>query len=268
MTIFAILAIAISTAAQTTDEQEIMKIHHSLETSFIKGELGPFEAAMAESYTFSGPDGKEQTRAEVLKDMRDELAKPNYKNISGVSDNVKIRVLGNAAYVTAGWTSVSQALGDGSEPHTDKGQYTGIYEKIGGKWMLVREAITEAQHDRKAMEAGVVAASKMYDNVMKSRDKAGYERLLSSDYLYTNEDGKLVSRVDDIENFVSEVPRSTASKHLTKKSASSAIRLLSRLVFTTPSGPTRANRLTRPAAIRPHGFGKAFAGRSSRIIIR
>ena len=135
--------------------------------------------------------------------MRDEIAKPTVRNVSEVSDNVKIRVLGNAAYVTADWMSVSQGFGDDTAPHTDKGQYTGIYEKIGGKWMLVREAFTEAQHDRKTMEAEVLRASNAFDVIMKTRDKAAYERMLAADYTYTTEDGKLISRADDIAHFAS-----------------------------------------------------------------
>ena len=201
ITIIAIAAFAITAAAQSKDEQEIMKIHLGLEQAFIKGDAAPFESAMAPNYTFSGPAGKSQTRDEMLKEMRDEIAKPTSKNISETSDNIKIRVLGNAAYVTSGWTSVSQGLGEGTEPHTDKGQYTGVYEKIDGKWMLVRETFTEAQHDRKLQEAEVLKASDAFDTIMRNRDKAGYERILHADYTYTSEDGKLVSRAEDIAHF-------------------------------------------------------------------
>ena len=203
ITTIAILALAITAAAQSQDEQEIMKIHLGLEQAYIKGDVAPFEAAIASTYTFTGPDGKVYTRDEMFKEMRDEIAKPTGKNISETSDNIKIRVLGDAAYVTSSWTGVSQGLGEGTEPHTDKGQYTGIYEKIDGKWMLVRESFTEAQHDRKLMEQQVLAASNMFDGIMKSRDKAAYERLLAPDYTYTTEDGKIVSRADDIAHFAS-----------------------------------------------------------------
>ncbi len=156
---------------------------------------------LAEYYTFSGPGGKIQTRAEMLKEMRDEIAKPTFKNISEVSDNVKVHVLGNTGLVTASWTSVSQGLGKTDEPHTDKGQYTGIYEKDGGKWVLIREIFTEAPHDRKRMEAEVLAASNAFDAVMLSREKAGYERLLNADYTYTTEDGQLVTRDQELAHF-------------------------------------------------------------------
>ncbi|CAN5360801.1 hypothetical protein BH10ACI3_BH10ACI3_21330 [soil metagenome] len=202
-TIFALGALAAASFAQSADEKAITAIHLGLEKAYVQGDAAPFEAALADSYTFTGPDGKSQTRSEILKEMRDEIAKPTYKNISETSDNVKVRVLGNAAYVTAGWTSVTQGLGEGAAPHTDKGQYTGIYEKISGKWMLVREVFTEAQHDRKAMEQEVIAVSKTYDAIMKNRDKAAFERLLHKDYLYTTEEGVLVSRAEEMARFTS-----------------------------------------------------------------
>ena len=201
ITIIAIVAFAITAAAQSKDVQEIMKIHLGLEQAYIKADMAPFEAATAQNYTFSGPGGKVQTRDEMFKEMRDEIAKPTSKNISEVSDNIKIRVFGDAAYVTSGWTSVSQGLGEGTEPHTDKGQYTGIYEKMDGKWMLVCETFTEAQHDRKLQEAEVLKASDAFDAAMRSPDKAAYERMLHADYTYTSEDGKLVTRAEDMAHF-------------------------------------------------------------------
>jgi len=203
--IFAVLTIALVSSfalAQSADEQEIMKIHKGLEKAYIAGEIAPFEAALADYYTFTGPEGTQQTRKEALDDMRKEIAKPSFKNISEVSDNLKVHVLGNAAFVTASWTSIGQGLAVGSEPHTDKGQYTGIYEKIGGKWMLIREVFTEAQHDRKLMEQEVIATSLTFDTAMKTRDAALYERLLHPDYLYTTSDGELVTRADEIKHFV------------------------------------------------------------------
>ena len=209
LTIAAIVAFALTAAAQSQDEREIMKIHLGLEQAYIKGDMAPFEAALAGYYTVSGPGGNVQTRDEMFKEMRDEIAKPTSKNISEVSDNIKIHVLGNAAYVTAGRTAVSQGLGEGAEPHTDKGQYTGIYEKLDGKWTLIRDVFTEARHDRKLQEAEVIKASNAFDASMKNRDKAAYERMLHTDYTYTTEDGKLVSRAEDIAHFADDIVLTT-----------------------------------------------------------
>jgi len=200
--IFAIALFAAVTAAQTSDEQQIMSIHKGLEQAYVKGDTAPFESVLADEYMLYA-DGKAYTRTETLDDLKKEIAKPTYKQISEESDGIKIKVAGETAYVTSGWTSVTRGLADGSEPHTDKGRYVGIYEKRNGKWMLMNETFTEAQHDRKLMEQQVLAASAAYDTLMKSRDKAAYERLLHADYTYTSEDGKLVSRADDIAYYTS-----------------------------------------------------------------
>jgi ketosteroid isomerase-like protein len=202
--LFATISIAIlslSSFAQSADEKEIMRIHKGLETAYIKGDVKPFETDLADYYTYATPNGKAYTRAEMLKEMRDEIAKPTAKNISEDSDNIKIHILGNTALVTASWKSVSLGLMSGDEPLADNGQYTGIYEKDNGKWMLVREVFTEAQHDPKAMEEGVLKASNAFDEAMRSRDRAAYERLLHADYIYTTEDGKLVSRDEELSHF-------------------------------------------------------------------
>jgi uncharacterized protein (TIGR02246 family) len=199
--LFAIALFATAALAQSKDEQDIAKIHVTLEKAYLAGDVAPFESALADTYTFTGPGGKVQTRAEMLDEMRKEIAKPTVKNISEKSDNLKVRAIGSAAYVTASWSSVSQGLGEGTEPHNDAGQYTGIYEKINGKWMLVREVFTEAQHDRKLMEQEILKASEAYDAAWKSRNKEAYGRLLHTDYTYTTEDGKVINRDEELKHF-------------------------------------------------------------------
>lgn len=189
--------------AQTKDEAQIAAMMDNLNKAYVARQIAPFEAAFAEDFTGVYPDGLTRTRAEILKEMKDEIAKPTGKSISETWDNMKVRVNGNAASVMARWTSVSQSLEPGAEPHTDHGGYVAYLEKRDGKWLLVSEAMSEAQHDRKLMEQQVLAAGSAYDAIMKSRDKAAYERMLHKDYLYTTDEGKLISRADDIARFSS-----------------------------------------------------------------
>ncbi len=202
--ILTITALAAVAASQAKDENEILKIHKGLERAYVNGEITPFEAILSDDYLGAFPNGKGMTRAELLDDMRKEHAKPTFKVVSDETDNVKIKVIGDAAYVTSDWTSVSLSTADPkAKPHTDKGRYTGIYEKRGGKWLLVAEHFSEMQHDRKIMEQEVIAASNAYDEAVKRRDAVAYERLLHADYIFTNEDGKTVSRTDDIAHVAS-----------------------------------------------------------------
>ncbi len=204
--IFALLTIAVSAGfsfGQSKDEQEIRSIHTGLEQAYVNGEIAPFEAVLADNYVVHGPDGKVQNRAQLLADMRKEIASPTFKTVSETSDDIKINVIGSAAYVTSGWTTVSKMLNPETEPHTDKGRYVGVYEKRNGKWMLVAETFTEQQHDRKLMEEQVLAASNAFDSVMKSRDLAAYEKLLHPDFIYTSQEGEVVTRTEEIAHFSS-----------------------------------------------------------------
>lgn len=203
LTLLAISA-AVAFSQDNKDEQEILKIHSGLEQSYKNREIAPFEARLADDYVGAFPDGVAMTRAEVLEDMRKGIAKPTFKLVSETSDAIKVKVIGNVAYITSNWTSITLPINDPkAEPHTDKGRYTGIYEKRDGKWMLVVEQFSEAQHDRKLMEQQIIVASENYDAAIKSRDKAAYDRLLHADYFFTNEDGKIITRAEDLAHMTS-----------------------------------------------------------------
>ena len=189
--------------AQSKDEAEITALMDGLTKASLARQAAPFEAAMADDFVGTYPDGSTATRAEVIKEMKEVIANPKSKAISESFDNVRIRVNGNAAAYSARWTTVRQSLEPGSEPHTDTGSYVAYLEKRNGKWLIVNEAMTEAQHDRKLMEQQVLAASNSLDSAMKSRDKSIYERLLHADYVYTSSDGEVVSRADEIKHFSS-----------------------------------------------------------------
>ena len=158
---------------------------------------------MADDFVGTYPDGTISTRDEVIKEMKEAVANPKSKTISETFDNAKIRVNGNAAIYTARWTSVGQSLEPGAELHTDKGSYVAYLEKRNGRWLIVNEIMIESPHDRKLMEQQIAATSAAYDLIMKNRDKVGYERMLHEDYMYTTDEGKLISRADDIARFSS-----------------------------------------------------------------
>jgi hypothetical protein len=67
--IFAIALFAAVTAAQTSDEQQIMSIHKGLEQAYVKGDTAPFESLLADEYMLYA-DGKAYTRTETLDDMK------------------------------------------------------------------------------------------------------------------------------------------------------------------------------------------------------
>ena len=200
----AILAIASTAfvAAQTKDEQELLKIHNGLDQAFLKKDITAFERVFADDYVTSSPSGKMTNRAETLEDIRKEMANTSYKVLTAASDNLKAKVSGNMGFVTGNWSSTTVSDSDANvEPHKDTGRYTGVYEKRGGKWLLVADHWSEAQHDRKLMEQQVLKMGKEYGEMIQRGDAAAIERVLADDYLYTDEKGKVKNKAEDLATY-------------------------------------------------------------------
>ena len=189
--------------AQTSkDEQEILKIHMGLDQAYLKGDIAAFERVLADDYVYSNPYGKMFNRDQNLEEMRKEVAKPTYKVLAATSDDVKIKVSGNMAFVTGNWASTTIPPDNANaEPHKDTGRYTGVYEKRGGNWLLVAEHFSEAPHDRKLMEQQVLKMGQEYVKMIKNQDATAIERILADEYLYTNEEGKVKNKAEDLASY-------------------------------------------------------------------
>ena len=197
-----IIGLALMSYAQTDPaEQEILKIHAALDNAFIKKDMAFFENVMAADYVYSDPQGKTYDRAGNLDQLKKEFSNTTYKVVSATTENPRVKIMGNAAMITADWTFTSQGTVANAEPHFDKGRYTGVYEKRDGKWMLVGEHFSEAPHDRKLMEQQVMKAGLEYARIIKNQDAAAIEQLLADEYMFTNEEGKVKNKAEDIADY-------------------------------------------------------------------
>jgi ketosteroid isomerase-like protein len=184
------------------DEQEILKIHSSLDTAFLNKDIAVFERVLADDFITSSPTGKMTNRAEALEEIRKEWANTNYKTLSATSADMKVKVSGNMAFVTGNWFWTGAPANDpNAEPHKDTGRYTGIYEKRNGKWMLVAEHWSEAQHDKKFMEAQVMKMGQEYARLIKNQDGAAIAPMLADEYLFTNEKGVVKNKAEDLAGY-------------------------------------------------------------------
>ncbi len=201
---FILISVLMLFAQNSKTEQEILKIYRSLDEAFANQEITVFERVLADDYVYSNPSGKMMSRAESLEDMRQEFSNKTYKVLGVTSDDLKIKVSGNMALVTGNWTftTVSTAVAD-AEPHKDVGRYTGVWEKRGGKWLLVAEHFSEAPHDRKLMEQQVLKAGQEYVRLIKNQDGAAIEKILADEYLFTNEAGKVKNKAEDVADYKS-----------------------------------------------------------------
>jgi ketosteroid isomerase-like protein len=193
-------ALATSSLAQTA-EQEILKIHDGLDKAFIKKDVAFFENVMAADYVYSDPRGRTFDRAGNLEQLKKEWADTSYKALSATTENPKVRIIGNTALITADWTFTSQGTTPNAIEHFDRGRYTGVYEKRDGKWMLIAEHFSEAPHDRKLMEQQVMKAGLQYGQIIKAQDASAAELILADEYTFTNADGKVKTKAEDIADF-------------------------------------------------------------------
>lgn len=174
-----------------------MKFNSDYEQAQINRDIAFFERAMADDYSFSGPDGKTENKTQALEWLRKEKEKPTHKLISLKSDDVKARVMGNTAIITGAWTATTVSLAaEKAEPHTDRGRYTSVLEKRDGRWMVVAEHVSEEQHDRKLMEAQVLKMGQESANIYKNRDYAGMERSVADEAVFINPSGKVKNKAE------------------------------------------------------------------------
>jgi ketosteroid isomerase-like protein len=196
------LVLVLSLFAQNNSgEQDILKIHAGLDNAFIKKDLAFFENVWAADYVYSDPQGRMFDRSGNLAQLKKDWSDTSYKALSATTENPKVRIMGNSALLTADWTFTSQGTAMGSEPHFDRGRYTGVYEKRDGKWMLVAEHFSEAPHDRKLMEQQVMKAGLEYARIIRTQDATAIEQILADEYTFTDETGRVKNKAEDIAGY-------------------------------------------------------------------
>ncbi len=193
-------------------EREIIRIHMGFDEAFVKSDIDYFERHFAPDYIYSNNFGELFNRRQNLDYLRSFKTKPPFKVLSNRSDNVKVKVVRNAALLTADWTTTVQSIEDpNAYPHTDTGRFTMFYERRGGKWLVVAEHSSEKNHDQKLMEQQILKAGRSYFELIKrlnsGRSYAESERsgdidalklLLADEYIYTSRDGVLSNKAEDL----------------------------------------------------------------------
>lgn len=203
----ALLTVIAATAALAQNsgaEQEVRKLVSEMDRAFAKNDVAYFESVLADDYVLAGTDGKTKTRAELLAEMRKEVEKPTYKLTANASEDVRVRVSGDMAVVTAIWRMTT--VGPESnpwEPHKDEGRYTTVLQRRGGRWVVVADHVTERPHTPEEFEPELRKASESYDAAMKARDAAAFGRLLADDYAFTGPGGVVRNKAEDIAHMTS-----------------------------------------------------------------
>ncbi|HEX8139286.1 MAG TPA: nuclear transport factor 2 family protein [Pyrinomonadaceae bacterium] len=134
---FAVLALMLSSLALAQMkgkgggvEQSLMQTEQELADAILKGDVSPFERTLADTFSFTAPDGGMQNKTQFLADLKSGALKME----STKNDEMKVQVYGDAAVVTY------RSTDKGKYKEFDiSGQYrwTDVFVKRGGRWQLV-----------------------------------------------------------------------------------------------------------------------------------
>ena len=200
-------------AQGATAEKEARLFLAQYERAVPGRDIAFLERALADDYVHVGPDGTTTNRAEALQYFREQRANPDFTTNALTHPNQRLRVVGNMALVTNDWIATTTRNNlPNAEPTTDKGRYTGVFERRNGRWMVIAEHDSDLlQYDDKLMVAGVVRASHDYDALTKrlnsgrphaeleaAGDIAALDRVLAEEYTFTNSDGVIINKTQDL----------------------------------------------------------------------
>lgn len=213
-----IIVSAISAFAQSNGEKEILIFIADYDQSYINKEISFLENNLAEEYTVSDPYGSIKNRAQTIEEARKETANPTEKMLSFKSVNDSVRVVGDVAVASGKWSwSGVPASNLQSEPHSDNGRYTMVLEKRKGKWMLVNEHYSEAQHDKKLLEAQVLKMGQEYNKMIANNDAAAIEKILADEFYYTDDKGKFLNRTEELATYKNRQSKITSAETTEQK---------------------------------------------------
>jgi ketosteroid isomerase-like protein len=107
-----------------------MKIEQELLDALLKGDTSAGERYLADTFTFTAPDGTVQDKARFIADVKS----GDLKFESSKYEDMKVQVHGDAAVVTYGSTDKGSYKGNDLS-----GQYrwTDVFVKRNGRWQIV-----------------------------------------------------------------------------------------------------------------------------------
>jgi ketosteroid isomerase-like protein len=191
-----------------TPEHEFRKFLAEYDGGVARRDIQYLERVISDDYTYTGPNGKVTNRVGTLRHFTSQRDNPANAPVSLQLDNVRVHAVGDMVLVTHDWTTqTTQVDAPDAEPVTDKGRYTGVFEKRNGRWLVIAEHDSERIYDDEWMVSGVRQASREYSRLTErlpgggtysdreqSGDIAALRRFLSDEYTYTGPDGAFLNR--------------------------------------------------------------------------
>ena len=125
-----LLLAAVTALAQTDVVEEIKKVDRERIQAQIHADSAALDRIYAEDFIGVGPSGTVRTKKDVLADF----ASGSLKFQSITTDDVRIRVYGNAAVETGLSTMKGR---DAEKVVPEENRFTRVWIKQGGRWRLV-----------------------------------------------------------------------------------------------------------------------------------
>lgn len=194
-----IVVSAFTAIAQTKDEQMLLKFIGDYDQAYMKNEIAFAERNLAEDYILV-IDGERKTRQELFAEIKKESAAPRTFERDLRSKNETLRLVGDVAVAT-GLIEWKETPKENPRRESNGGQerYTLVWERRGGRWLLLSEHISSIRRDRKMMEAEVTKASSDYTEMILRRDVVAIERVLAEEYVLTTENGEVRNKTQALD---------------------------------------------------------------------
>jgi len=138
-----VLVFAVAIQAQTplqtqteSVEQELIKLENGWLQAFFKKDIAFSDRFLADDYMGTDEHGNVKTKAQEIA----EIKAGAHLSTSGVQDNIKVRVYGDAAVVTG--RNIMKGLFEGKE-YSSPYLWTDTFIKRGGRWQCVASHVSK-----------------------------------------------------------------------------------------------------------------------------
>jgi uncharacterized protein (TIGR02246 family) len=128
-------ATAANKATDQTAEKQIRQLEEELRAAFVKGDAATVERVLADDYTTTNVNGVTRTKAQLIADIKSGAVKTESLTL----DNIKVRVYGDAAVLTADRRSKGSLRGTDTSGHQ---RMIRVLIKRQGRWQPVAYAAT------------------------------------------------------------------------------------------------------------------------------
>lgn len=144
--VYAILACAAMSAAQTDAASEVRKLERAWLDAYEQNDVKAMESIVADGFVITFPNGAKQTKAEII-EMLKRAPKDPSRGTKHRTEDVKAKVDGEKVVLTG--RVISEFMVDGKVVSREESLYTDTYEKRAGRWQVIVSYLTEPKADNK-----------------------------------------------------------------------------------------------------------------------